>query len=869
MHSVSRYGGFRDPALHHSSVRRYNLDFRPAYRPPEALIQDGSSNLRLYVVARRNSISHLQSYLPYDLYTQNYEWDPIQEPVQAPDEDIFDRSIASSEDGASPYRAHESSPLIAQQSPASQSSGFYSFRRGVPSRYAVPDSTAKRSVTPPPRVASPVQEPYHPEEDLQPQDEGPAYNYEPETYHHMSPEVVASRSPAPRNVSFAKSVPLASPKQRGKRTLSGSRNIEHLTPTGFSPFASFGAVYSNGLGGDDGTDIPSVTANALANMERFKRREATVTVNKMAPSTAQNVATTTEKKTRAKGRSRKGAKKSIVPVPEEEELHASEAPEMRIGYVADLTVDDYSSHEIEPYEDSAVIYPGEATIAGPMDTSDLAIAEEQPAKQKRKRSKKDHDNIEVAAIENQIEVANPEKTVTGSTRQHPTVHTADMYTDQGVQAELMRPSGISVGTGDDELQMDEYSTFTENVEKGRLGLDPRQKPTTPQAKRNRKPVNSAMLLNSWYISYGNERNKRKKYEPVEPQSDRNRRYPSRSRLPPIQHWNSNLSSDGSSVLFLIGVTSDGQKMGMQAQHASGDVVIFNEDGPSLDNSASVVRIPAEEMPEASLVLTDSHGIMEMQVIEPSSEQPLAIADVGTSTPKRRSASLTIVTKRLPVNSKSAKTREALLPMADRPVSPRRAVAKKSNTRKRGTSRKKHELTVREALEILNTDSDYPVDQGLAKLDETKEGTTKPRRQSNFQQQTSLDSIRPGDSSVPAPDSVTMQNGKQISYRSVFRVDEVETQIYNGSIFQPMIMNSRCRTSNVIIPVGRQVDMGNVKANFICGYLYNGEHVSIRGLGTSWPLKKQHSFFLPMFEEWAIHNSSETMDANIALTFVTI
>ncbi|KAK1938327.1 hypothetical protein X943_000222 [Babesia divergens] len=882
MHSINRVG-FRDPGLQDSSVRRYNVDFCQVQRSPESVIQDGSGNLRLYVVARRNSVANLQSYMPYDMFTHANDWLNIEEASSLAGDDIFDRGISSSEDDRSPYSVRGASPLVVSQASNGSQTSHRSINRSVSPQSFASEISAKRLGTSQNQSPSPVQAVNQAVGvDLQPQDEGPAYDYtsglDTSDYHGMSPEVVLSRSPGSRNVSFAKAVLSTSPKPRPKRTLSGASTVERLSPTGYSPFASFGAVYSSGLDHETTQDISAATANTLATIESLKKgrvrrpKKSTLAVSEALGSIAKRAKTNRVKEQSGGPLTVRStdllSQRLHTPTPDTDMI------EMRIGHVSDVELSGkHGSLQLRPYTDgSPKAFGGVAILEGPMEVSELRTIE--PPHRKGRKSKDGKRSVKTVADKEPSPASGMGTLVTkrgrtpkiadsGSIDDHST------RSDQGVQTHVIEHNRPSLGAGGDEFDMDEYGSFSTRVRNGQLGLGVGRKPSPPHHKRAKNVVNSAMLLNSWYISYGDERKSHKRsYEHVEPYVGRNRRYPTRSRLPPIQHWNSNMTPDGSSVWFLIGVTSDDKKMGVRAQHASGDVLILNEDSNTGDESSSVVRIHVEEMPESSLVLTDSHGVMEMQVIETSSDRPLAIANKPRNTARRSSVSLTMVKKRSAVVDKSDKGPSKPLAIEGRP-SASKGKASGTKQKKKAVSRKRKEMSVQEALEIIKLDSIDSLGAEEPTDNPAVDGSPHARRHTDFYQEMSFHPARRGIFDTLHPDSVTMQDNKQISYRSFFRVGEVESQLYNGSIFQPMIMNSRCRSSNVIIPIGRHVDMGNVKANFICGYLYSGENVVIRGLGISYALKHKHTFFLPMFEEWAIHNESPNMDANIALTFVSI
>ncbi|GBE61600.1 hypothetical protein, conserved [Babesia ovata] len=894
----------RDAGLEQASVRRYNVDFCQAYANPDSVVHDGSASLKLYVVARRNSTPTLQSYMPYDVFTHVNDWVDLQETCSVAAEDIFDNGISSSDEEGGMYIGEASPSLIASPapftSPGRPSAGasvlhqrhFDSEASSVRSATRSAIRSASRSAIRSPSEPSVRQQAYEgvvSAADM-PQDEGIADEVVQDnvdtSYHGVSPPAVHSRSPAPRSVSFAKSVITASPRPRGKRTISGRNNLSPPSPTGYSPFASFGAVYSSGLQGQVGHDISTAATETLAAIRN---------INAIIPRTTSsnvNPAPTTRRKTKKGTRSKRAP---VEDVPETISITSEREYGMGLRIVDAAALDTYpvgDGFDMQPYMNGHTtdflggdVGDADPTVAsevsGPTDSQPAVVADEPTRNRKRSRKRVSTAVLSLPAttVEEPPTAAAPQQ----QPEQAPTI--ADTAAaaprrrhDQGVQTLALETMRTSLGVGNDDFDMDEYSSLADRVTAGRLGPDTTKKPTRPRERRPRKAVNSAMLLNSWYISYVDDHKKptKKRYEHVEPYVDRNRRYPSRARLPPMQHWNSNMTPDGSSVLFLIGVTSDDKKLNLQAQHASGDVVLFNEDVVALESSPVAARVHPDNLPEASLVMTDSSGMMEMQVIESSPMGRLALPSMANNTYTATSNELALIEHSVPSTQPAAgkkrSRRTPRVPTSDSDIGPNatsesrtapaKGKAKRNSAKPKSGGRKRtREMTVSEALEILKSDS-AGSSLGL-------EESPKSRRQSEFYQELVFNPSKRANVDVLPSDSIAMQNGRHISYRSFFRVDEVETQMYHGSLFQPLVMNSRCRSSNVIIPIGCHVSMGNVNGNFICGYLYCGEDVAIRGLGISWPLKAKQTFFLPIYEEWGIYNESGSMDANIALTFVSI
>ncbi|GFE54637.1 hypothetical protein BaOVIS_020410 [Babesia ovis] len=873
MYGTQHFVPLQEQRADYRSVRRYNVDFCPIYSNPEPIAHDTGSNLKLYVVSRRNSIPGFQSYMPFDVFTRLNNWSDARDESPLPAEDIFDTGISSSEDEPSVYRDGRTSYIA---SPGSVST------RGVPSAGASPASHAypqihsvsrefahsvarKEAAS---RVASPAARATSAGGNVVvvgsgPLDEAGAYSgneqYIPAEQVVIPPQVVA-RSPGQRNVSFATA---ASPKHFGKRTISGRYDLERLSPTGYSPFASFGAAYSNGLQGQSEEDVSAAAASTIAKINNIRKRGRKPKALAAVATTGSTRGKLTVPPPPSEEPKKRGRKKKPWVKPgtvlaqmdtEELGLRIADASVLDTNEVVDP---DITNDDIEAFPsfagDALANYDGHQVWdgIGPVHRSDSILDRDNNSKRKPK--------ARLSKAEMVLPTHLTESVV--GTKGNKRSRVDHSLSDAGVQTHAIEPLRTSLAVGNDDFQMDEYGTLNDHVKQGRLGIGSNKKPRKPRSRNN---INSAMLLNSWYISYVDDKPKkiprRKDYEQiVEPIEERTRRYPTRSRLPPIQHWNSNINADGSSVLFLIGVTSDDEAM--QAQHASGD--LFIDDPESAANSPMAARLGQRSLPKASLVLTNSTGNMEIELIEPS-DGPLAISnrptnrhegpivDIAsvdpTSAPKRGRPRKTAISQDEVDHQGAPKTKAA--GRRGRPPGSHKPGVSKPQTktvRKTGNKRNK-EMTIGEALEILRTDSMEPLELEIQ--------SPKSRRQSEFYQELSFDQVPAINNALENTDSVAIQNGKHISYKSFFRTDAVEAQMYNGSLFKPLIMNNRCRSSNVTIPAGRHVNMGNVKGNFICGYLYSGDNVCIRGLGTTWPIKERQTFFLPIFEEWAIYNDSE-------------
>ncbi|GIX64468.1 uncharacterized protein BcabD6B2_39030 [Babesia caballi] len=845
MHSVQRFARVRDCGFEPGSVRRYNVEYAPVYTNPASVVQDGSGNM-LFVVARRHSVPNFQSYMPFDVFTHINEWADVKDIDSVAGEDIFDQGISSSEDEEDRmYIGEATPPLIASPDPVTAGARRASARFSPSSQYASPvvydRRSAQRSVdrsvalpmTPPmasptPRRSlraqhvSPVREARELAEP--PLDEGPAYadtgDYDPTANHMLTPDPVRSRS-ASRNVSFAKSLVATSPRPRGKRTLSERYDVTRLSPTGYSPFASFGAVYSGGLDSHAAKDVPSTTRAPIVTTRRLNSRKSKykAPVEDTAPA---------DKAKRKKSTSKQRVTKAVngdVPKPVTDDSTMLNGLQMRIADASLLASSPvHGSFEMSSFANySPSQFLGDTITHGPMVTSELADLSVVPREASQEPALGGNRIVSTAVVAlprpTEAEVPTGTEVRKKPSRRAKTAanHIESVHSEQGVQTVPVEPLRTSLGVGNDDFDMGEYGTLADRVDAGQLGITAGKKPAPPRNRNARNGVSSAMLLNSWYISYVDERKGRKKrYKHVEPYESHNRRYPTRTRLPPIQHWNSNMTSDGSSVLFLIGVTSDDRKLNVQAQHASGDVVLFSEDTSPQNASPVATRVPAADLPEASLVLTDSSGTMEMQVIEAAAELRPAIANKPHESGGSTTGALALLDdSRAVSNGISADAAQrAAKPLAiDRgPATTKRATSSKranksagSKGKTTGNKKRSREMTVTEALEILQSDG-----VGSLGLDESPKG----RRHSEFYQELVFNPAKRAHVDALPSDSVAMQNGRHISYRSFFRVDEVETQMYSGSLFQPMIMNSRCRTSNVIIPVGKHVSMGNVHGNFI-------------------------------------------------------
>ncbi|EDO06287.2 hypothetical protein BBOV_II003320 [Babesia bovis T2Bo] len=459
---------------------------------------------------------------------------------------------------------------------------------------------------------------------------------------------------------------------------------------------------------------------------------------------------------------------------------------------------------------------------------------------------------------------------------HTGAESIDNRSDANVQTNAIDAGRLSLAVGSDAIDMGEYATLEDHVRRGSLG-GPNKRPRQRVAKDS---ISSAMLLNSWYISYVNKgdkkRARRAAVEDAVVSDDRPRRYPTRNRLPPIQHWNSNFHEDGSSVLFLVGVTSsDDTKLNQSLAPSD----LLSDDGNSPVGSPVASRMQPRKIPDASLVLSDSGGTMDVHLVESSAERYLPITNHVSG---REDIAI------LPLNSRGERTREPRSDIDLRaiedvrtgksiPKSVRKPAKRVEGTRKSTAGRKKErrEMTVGEAWDILLTE-DHVTSDDISEIQERPKVAKRGRPKASTVSTASLTMTEKGptqSASQPRgnlePDSEAFDRGRLFSYNSLFRIDRAPIHAHHGSLFQPLVMNKRCRTSHVVIPKGKNVQMGNVKGNFITGYLYTGDRVCIRSLGTHWPVEPGRAFFLPIYEEWALYNESDTHDAVLALIFVTI
>ncbi|AFZ81118.1 hypothetical protein BEWA_005260 [Theileria equi strain WA] len=342
----------------------------------------------------------------------------------------------------------------------------------------------------------------------------------------------------------------------------------------------------------------------------------------------------------------------------------------------------------------------------------------------------------------------------------------------------------------------------------------------------KKNVSSADLLNTWYLTHESHSKFDINWKDFKEYSNmqHNTRYPKRTRLPPVCHWD---ASNGSKNTVCIYKTKESD------------------------------RPLYESIPEVSLVISEGNGNMKMQIVEES------------RTPEYTNKNQ--MGKALPITDYSEKLRQNL----KRGVSSNRRVEDTvlGNIRKRSKKlRKVHkpDLSVDEALDILKNAPDDHSKNGKYRTDKTHLLQEEMRNMNNLKPNKAKEApIRTTDSiNVLDADSTTEYDGQLISYKSIYKPDDVEAQIHDGNIFKLMIM-AQFRTSIIVIPGGNSVNFGNVNSNLIFGYLFSGENIKIKGLESYNIVNEKDFFYLPMYNEWSIENNSKTHDAVMFLSFVNV
>eukprot|EP00375_Theileria_parva_P001224 XP_763895.1 hypothetical protein [Theileria parva strain Muguga] len=413
--------------------------------------------------------------------------------------------------------------------------------------------------------------------------------------------------------------------------------------------------------------------------------------------------------------------------------------------------------------------------------------------------------------------------------------------------------------------------------------------------RHRRPsINSSSLLNSLYIfkrresdasdwPYGHE------------SVTRSVRYPKRSRLPPSQHWASNVISDGTSVVFLAGVSKS-----RKHKHRDRSSTESNIAGGIFGN----------EVPDSSLVLTRENGDVELRLVDKSAEDTPKLRRISdylqtfsskvTSVPRRRGRprKLPLIppltqlapknrtqlapknrTQLVPKNRTQLvpKNRNQLVPsdgtavvpgdstivpsdvvsgteivpIEETDVQPPDAVIRK---KKLGRVRIRRDLSVDEALEILKEAPMIYDEKGLEISFEspkyTKELSILKRRinrRKNFHQQL----LTPEDNF----DSFVEDETDRIYYKSIYPPYEDTSQIQQCHIY-PMIITHQIRTSILVIPTNETLSLGNIKTNFICGWVCSGGNVVLMMDEVEVQrVQEKELFFLSSFNHWTIENNN--------------
>uniref|UniRef100_A0A3B0NI47 Uncharacterized protein n=1 Tax=Theileria annulata TaxID=5874 RepID=A0A3B0NI47_THEAN len=388
-------------------------------------------------------------------------------------------------------------------------------------------------------------------------------------------------------------------------------------------------------------------------------------------------------------------------------------------------------------------------------------------------------------------------------------------------------------------------------------------------RRSRRPsINSSSLLNSLYIYKRTESDASD--WPYEHESvTRSVRYPKRSRLPPSQHWASNVISDGSSVVFLAGV-SKADKRKKRSGNAFGN-----------------------DMPESSLVLTRENGDVELKLVDRSAEDTPKLRRISTylqtfsskatSVPKRRGRPKKILTHpstttdlvpigdthsvpvaddpdSMPVGNGELvpfRDTDELAPMNNTDIQPitNIQVRRKTNVIRRGKVKITKDLSVDEALEILK---DAPmiydekkgleiaiVDESPKTVNEMADLKRRISRRKNFHQEL----LKPDDNF----DSFVEDDVNRIYYKSLYPPYEETSQIQQCHIY-PMVITHQIRTSILVIPKTETLSLGNIKTNFICGFVCSGSRIALKmDEEEVQQVQEKEIFFLSSFKHWSVEN----------------
>ncbi|BAM42273.1 conserved hypothetical protein [Theileria orientalis strain Shintoku] len=361
-------------------------------------------------------------------------------------------------------------------------------------------------------------------------------------------------------------------------------------------------------------------------------------------------------------------------------------------------------------------------------------------------------------------------------------------------------------------------------------------------KRKPRPsVSSSALLNSWYISTRSE-SEDKNYEYDKGPEMSNTRYPRRFRRPPSQHWMSNLTSDGKSVLFMAGVST--QKLTTQ-------------------------HLTDERFPTSSLVLTNDHGNVELEIVKTDGKDGAAEED-----PKQKSLSdyvKTIAPRRYGQSPKRDLEQEVKA-LSDVPRKARRlkrgtgATAKlvrRSEEPSEPKWRKNHESKGADKEKMVKVTRDMSAEKALELLRKLPEvydgGKTLSIAIDDDVNDQSESERRVSDTHAKmlksAYDSFVEHGKERIYYKCVHKPEQ--NRIPCGAlVFNTMVFTSQCRTSDVRIPAEKDIDFKDVQTNFIFGYVHSGKDLAIEGDGVKKEISQGKTFFLPTHKKWKIKNNSK-------------
>ncbi|KAK2198229.1 hypothetical protein BdWA1_001238 [Babesia duncani] len=777
MHSFSRFTTTREPEISdQSTIRRYYVDSASVYRHPavEAVIQEPSDALRVFVVARKQAGRSIRRYFN-PLSSSYYNGVNFYGPSEGFGNDIFDHGVSSSdedpeyfdEDIYSPTttahrsvsapratsesrsasakrftpqqytttsRARQSSPRTRLQSRLESDEAIAepireSQRRATPGRFYNRGKNKNSDIEPLEQVSPqeendvPVEvvhgdEPFETIEDFNVEPLEEEIDNDPDQVLDPTPDVTESNSLGKRSITFERSALL------NKKPRLANRNFNtFLTPNRVSPAGKVG----NYLTGN----IPD---NAL---------DQIMTKSKSA--------TNGNRQTVAKPRGRPPGKRAAK----------------------DLM--DINNQRITAFTKNASSLRGNGILIsnkrktpiarfGTLNDEDIPVSGRAPP------------IIRPLAISGSRRLGRtsgtssiPERT-SPKHRKHSSGNAATRHAVPGRSS---------------PLPIEDLSSSTDIV----LHQKPKKR-VAPE----RSNISSASLLNSWYIA-PKSRTKHPSIDgdELDALSQRCSRYPARSRLPPTQHWSSDYVNDGSSCVFLIGVSADEQNIANQAANASSDVMRTQND--------KVLAIADQEAPDASLVLTRNRGRVEMMLIGDEHAQKKA---------KRVARSV----------NRPTTTR------------PKPQINKKRLEKKRAKPR------------VSNKHSTSDIDAILQTLYNDREKGIKYVSNRNQEMPTVYDSL-------------VQVGERKIEYSSVAFPKERQWQSHDAVQYQYMHQTNRFRSVNVIIPPMQKLDFENVNTNYICGYIVQCQDATLHGPGINRPIKEKDIFLLPSFEQYIIINKANT------------